>query len=549
MRAARCMQISLALAAILAGAVGGLVLANVAEAGPGGRGGFGGGGFHGGGGGGFHGGMGGGFHGGMGGGMGVFRGGMGGGFRGGMAGGFQRGMGGGFQSRAGFRPGRGFHSGGGLRGGGFHSFRPAPSGGRGGHGYSARSLQSRSSDVFAGHTRHGSRGSVAPSRSAASNHIASQRSGSVVKIRNALGTQGGLRNPMTRAAITAGVASAAWSHRNVDLWWRHAHGGLGWVGPVFWPYADYDLYDYAWWGGDYNPFFWDYGYTDIYVGLFGVYSDSGLNAYADFLPGYAASGRRARPSSGSKAEASLSDMCGSSQIASFRAEQFRGAIQPNSEQSATLDELADTLHRAADVIRNSCPKDVALTAPSRLAAMQQRVEGMRSAVSIVKPALDKFYGLLSDEQKAKIGSLAADQQSSQQDVANNSSCDAAQSIATEWPSELIKRDVKPTDAQRASLSALQDAAGKAADILKSSCPPTDADTPPARLAAVATRLDAMLEAIGAVRPALDSFYKSLTDQQKAAFDAIGAKRNGAISAFAGDRQGAVRPHQRSRRKL
>jgi hypothetical protein len=34
---------------------------------------------------------------------------------------------------------------------------------------------------------------------------------------------------------------------------------LGWVGPVFWPYAYYDFYDYAWWGWDYDPFFWDYG--------------------------------------------------------------------------------------------------------------------------------------------------------------------------------------------------------------------------------------------------------------------------------------------------
>ena len=75
-------------------------------------------------------------------------------------------------------------------------------------------------------------------------------------------------------------------------------------------------------------------------------------------------------------------------------------------------------------------------------------------------------------------------------------------------------------AQRASLTALQDAAAKAADILKSSCPP-DARTPPARLAAVGRRLDVMLQAIGTVRPALDDFYSSLTDEQKAAFDAIG----------------------------
>jgi hypothetical protein len=54
---------------------------------------------------------------------------------------------------------------------------------------------------------------------------------------------------------------------------------------------------------------------------------------------------------------------------------------------------------AAETISNSCPKDAALTASSRLAAMQQRVEAMRIAVSIVKPALDRIYGLLGDEQQ------------------------------------------------------------------------------------------------------------------------------------------------------
>ena len=171
---------------------------------------------------------------------------------------------------------------------------------------------------------------------------------------------------------------------------------------------------------------------------------------------------------------------------------------------------------------------------------------MRSAVTIVQPALDKFYGLLTDEQKAKITALAADQQPARRsDTADNGSCNAAQPDATDWPGALIERKVKPTDAQRASLTALQDATAKAADILKSSCPPTDAITPPARLAAVGTRLDAMLQAIGTVRPALDSFYNTLSDEQKAAFDAIGPERNGATSGSADARDQA--PQRRHRR--
>jgi hypothetical protein len=149
---------------------------------------------------------------------------------------------------------------------------------------------------------------------------------------------------------------------------------------------------------------------------------------------------------------------------------------------------------------------------------------------------------------AKITALAADQQPARrEDLPSNGNCNATQPGATDWPSELIERSVKPTDAQRASLTALQDAAAKAADILKSSCPPADARTPPARLAAVGTRLDAMLQAVGTVRPALDTFYNSLTDEQKAAFDAIGPERNGVTNALAADRDESARPHHRRHR--
>jgi hypothetical protein len=354
---------------------------------------------------------------------------------------------------------------------------------------------------------------------------------------------------MTRAAITAGVAGAAWGHHNGALWWRHAHGGFGWVGPVFWPYAYYDFYDYAWWGWGYDPFFWDYGYSDIYAGLFGLYDYGALSGYAGYLPGYAGPTRRERSSRGSEAATSLADMCGSDSrdIAGFPVERFRDAIQPNNEQSAALDDLANASHKAAETVRVSCPGDVALTAPSRLATMEQRVEAMRSAVTIVQPALDKFYGLLTDEQKAKITALADQQQAQREDLPSNGNCNTAQPGATAWPSELIERNVKPTDAQRANLTALQDAATKAADVLKSSCPPADARTPPARLAAVATRLDAMLQAILTVRPALDTFYNSLTDEQKAAFDAIGPERNGPTAALAEDRDESPRQHYRHHR--
>ena len=97
-------------------------------------------------------------------------------------------------------------------------------------------------------------------------------------------------------------------------------------------------------------------------------------------------------------------MCGddSGVIAGLPIEAFQNAIQPNEAQRAALEELANASEKAAAGLRASCPTDVALTAPRRLAAMQQRIEAMIVAVQTVQGPLDKFYGLLSDEQKAKV---------------------------------------------------------------------------------------------------------------------------------------------------
>jgi hypothetical protein len=49
-------------------------------------------------------------------------------------------------------------------------------------------------------------------------------------------------------------------------WWR---GGLvvGWIGPLFWPYAYDDVFDYLYWPYAYDDF-WPYAYDDIYYGIY-----------------------------------------------------------------------------------------------------------------------------------------------------------------------------------------------------------------------------------------------------------------------------------------
>jgi ABC-type transporter MlaC component len=84
----------------------------------------------------------------------------------------------------------------------------------------------------------------------------------------------------------------------------------------------------------------------------------------------------------------------------------------------------------------------------------------------------------------------------------------------------IAQAIEPDDAQRALLDAFKGVAADALDQLKASCPNALPSTPTGRLAAMHQRLDAMLHAVRAVRPTLVAFYQSLSDEQKARFNAL-----------------------------
>jgi hypothetical protein len=346
----------------------------------------------------------------------------------------------------------------------------------------------------------------------------------------ALHNRAGLINPRTRAHIAATAATAGWHDgRGRGGWWRHRNGGYGWVGPLFWPFAYYDIYDYTLWGYGYDDPFWDYGYSDIYAGIFSPY---GYDALAGYWQdgGRRVSSRETSETSG-KTPDQLAQLCGddSRDIAGLPIEKIQQAIQPNEAQRAALDDLANASQKAAEQIRAACPTQIPLTAPARLAAMQQRVEAMISAVGIVQPPLQKFYDLLDEQQKAQLNALGQDQRRAEASKKRGNSlidsCGAPQAGVTGWPTDEIEARVHPSEAQRTSLAALQDATAKAADMLKASCQTNEAITPPARLEAVGKRLDVMLEAVTCVHTALDDFYGKLSDEQKAQFEAIGPRRS------------------------
>jgi hypothetical protein len=86
-------------------------------------------------------------------------------------------------------------------------------------------------------------------------------------------------------------------------------------------------------------------------------------------------------------------------------DRLESAVRPTDVQRGALDELRMAAARAAQILRDACPVGTPGNPPERLGAMQQRLGAMLDAASMVRPALQSFYGALTDAQKARFDAV------------------------------------------------------------------------------------------------------------------------------------------------
>ena len=295
---------------------------------------------------------------------------------------------------------------------------------------------------------------------------------------------------------------------------------LGWAGPVFWPYAYDDFVDYTFYPVAYDVF-WPYAYDDVYDSILGEF------AYGEPSGGTASGGSRSARSRTRQAQSGSGG--GRPQVCSAQAptlidlpiQRITQTVQPDDNQRAALDDLKDAIAKAVNVLQSACPTDVPTSPVGRIEVMRTRLEVMLQAVQIVRPALEKFYDALNDEQKERFNAMAVGENQAQQAQRDLSQvCSERATGAGGLPIDRIERVLRLSDNQRARLEDLNKASLQAADQLKADCPTDQPVTPVARLQAMEQRLSAMLQAIGTVQPALAAFYNSLNDEQKARFNTL-----------------------------
>jgi hypothetical protein len=305
-----------------------------------------------------------------------------------------------------------------------------------------------------------------------------------------------------------------------------------WAGHVFWPYAYSDIFEYTFWPYAYDPGYWAYAYDDFVDTVFWD-ADSPHSAYArlgptDLESDGVASGSRPRERSGVSQQA-LRQLCGDPEkgITAWPFASIAQAVQSTLEQRALLDELRSAAAKAAGAFKESCGGSYAMTPPGRLRAMTNRISATLEAVRIVRPALEKFYTSLSDEQQARFNALGpnigerSQQQPQQEANAQPDTCGEPKSSLTQLPIERIETVIRPAGTQKEALDRLSAATEKAVQGLQAACPENVPLTPVGRLETMEKRLEAMMQAAKLVQPTLDEFYATLSSEQKARFNTLG----------------------------
>lgn len=80
-------------------------------------------------------------------------------------------------------------------------------------------------------------------------------------------------------------------------------------------------------------------------------------------------------------------------------------VKPTEGQKSALNELKTVSKLNSEAMTALCRADNPRSLPARLTASEQRLEAALAGIRKLKPAAEKFYASLNDEQKAQVNDL------------------------------------------------------------------------------------------------------------------------------------------------
>ena len=197
-------------------------------------------------------------------------------------------------------------------------------------------------------------------------------------------------------------------------------------------------------------------------------------------------------------------------------------VKPAENQRQALEQIQSVALDSAETLATTCPKKLPEGLAERFAILSRTLEAMAASLGVLRPTFTTFYGLLNDEQKARLVAMGISNNAggkedvaSKQNGSKDSVCQQWVVDLRSWPVRQIEEGTSLSDEQHAALYELTATIYRAAGRLGTACVADDRFTPPGRLEARQVELEALQQGIDAIRPAFSRFESELTDVQKA----------------------------------
>lgn len=281
----------------------------------------------------------------------------------------------------------------------------------------------------------------------------------------------------TLASVTPASEARADPRRLSDPMRAAAAGAMQQPWPIASASVYEDLLGYVLWPADYADHLWAHGYGDI------------MNAMLAPMAGVTPEQASAMIANG---------MCSAkaNALADKLIAHTGAVIVPTAEQQAALDALGATLREAIDRGRAT------VCAQSGEPA-KQMVDGLWTVwdtTLLMRPPLEKFYGSLTEAQKAKLAGEAA----------------AAEALAracvdprkAEWSPDRLAQALGKGQQDRVNLDALRERSAELVKFLAFSCPQGHEPTPLDRLEAARERMNALLYVVMSMSPTVGELYSA-----------------------------------------
>jgi hypothetical protein len=202
-------------------------------------------------------------------------------------------------------------------------------------------------------------------------------------------------------------------------------------------------------------------------------------------------------------------------------------------QREALDSIRSVATDASETLAAACPKSASATNHERLEVLSRTLDAMAASLATLRPAFATFYGLLNDEQKARLVAMTpsgdaqtqpedASRSRQSQDVTQRRGGSDGDLYCQQWITYVKKLPIRQiedrghlSDDQRASLYDLAAAIFREAGRLGAACHADDRFTPTGRLESREQQLKALAQSVEAISPVFFRFEDDLTDPQKA----------------------------------